>query len=978
TNSLYTCVNGSLPTLTKNCLPGICSRNIVSDFASAAKDDIDSGSVHRSISGSFAESIGINVPDVPSAYKRISNFRATADEFCVDECACKETGALVCSSSFATQCKYDPSELMMCNEVGDVPVKMTLCSKGCKQTSATSECEFDPCSCTSTGDTCGSSLPTNCSFEANTVYSCAGSGAAPEIKVNCTADTTCSVAAAGPTCIPTDCICKDDGTNCGSQFPSSCNYTENTLYNCVKGSTPTVSEDCGDGKCSANIKPSGTAEFMASGGDTCVNKCVCQIANVSVCAFSFPSDCNYSNKTLMSCGNQGDVPTEPKTCTTYCDVIKDAPDACAFNPCACRRVGDTCGKSFPSSCGYLANTVYTCATNQTMPISKADCKSSEICQPVSGGSDICVANNVCDCIGTGTVCTDRFPADCAKSANSMVTCPAGTVTACPGGCAAGECKSTDCLCADSNVKCGSSFAPSCNLIPSALYTCASGQKPVLKADCGALACVGSSPNAMCQDPCKCGGTNAVCGSSFPTSCSLSSNKVFTCTAIGATPLPGPVCAAGCYASSPDASCKKECATAVTAATTQIDKVVSAMGALVPNNSVNGMVYPPMVTILNQVKTNLTTVKDDLTALATMAATSSQTVDSVLRLYKQVQADLSPLTTSVALNSSLLDLPTLMQQVAACANSTTAECVGAIALYKSAADAAIAKAITWNGASGGVVALLRNISDRFETTLKTGNTSTLQEPLEQLNTLIGLNGIVATHGQNLSSLMLMYDTFNEAIRCTAVDLTFFLDSCAIYRYRLSGVMNEFVIYFQDNQNALSVTLPVIGPMISKSLYLTLAAIGQEFYSSAPTAVGDAVAIMYGIRQIVDIVSPPGTTNIYRDILNSLAKFLNVPTECLGGVDPCSGLLKIIRMMSDGLVNSIKAIPLAGAAIGATLNPLLTGLNNALATGSKTAISASYKALSDALSVVETLPYFGTIATPFRYLLEAIKKLVDCLV
>lgn len=211
----------------------------------------------------------------------------------------------------------------------------------------------------------------------------------------------------------------------------------------------------------------------------------------------------------MSCGNQGDVPVVSDTCTSYCNVIPSAPDVCAFDPCACRRVGDTCGKSFPANCGYLPNSLYTCATNRALPVKKSDCQSSEICQMVPGGVDVCVANKVCDCVGTGTVCTDQFPADCAKPANSVVTCPAGTVTACPNGCAIGACQAAGCTCTDTNVRCGASFAPSCNLIPSALYTCVNGQAPVLKADCGAQACVLSGLNAVCQDPCKCRSTAAV-------------------------------------------------------------------------------------------------------------------------------------------------------------------------------------------------------------------------------------------------------------------------------------------------------------------------------------------------------------------------------------------------------------------------------------------------------------------------------------
>ncbi|KAK3836152.1 MAG: hypothetical protein J3R72DRAFT_450980, partial [Linnemannia gamsii] len=982
--SLFSCVNGTLPTLTSDCSPGLCSGNIVSDAFTeniGANGTTFGSSTDKQILDSVTEAVDDNVIIPHPAYKRVSNSRPTADEFCVGECACRESDALVCGSSFDAICKHDASALMSCNDVGDMPVLTSVCSKGCKQASTGAECLPDPCACTKAGDTCGSSLPTNCAYEADAVYSCVGVGAAPEKKLACTGGATCLEVAVGPTCSPSNCICKDDGFHCGSQFPASCAFPTNTLYKCTVGSAPTVSKDCGDGKCSANIRLSGTVTFKATGDDICVDKCACQEASVPICAFSFPAVCNYNNKTLMNCGKQGDVPVVSETCTGYCDVTTNAPDVCAFNPCACRRVGDTCGKSFPAECGYLPDTVYTCATNRTLPVKKAACQSSEICQSVPGGSDVCVASKVCDCVGTGTVCTERFPADCAKPANSVVTCPAGTVTACPDGCAAGECKTAGCLCADDNVKCGSSFAIACNLIPSALYTCVSGERPVLKADCGALACVRSTSNAMCQDPCKCRGTNAVCGSSFPASCGLSSNTVFSCTTLGATPVPASICAAGCYASNPDASCMIGCAATVVAATTQIDKVVSAMGALVSSSNITVVVYPPLVSMLNEVKADLTTAKDDAVALAKIAATANKTIDSVLQLFKTIQTDFLPFnfTTSVALNNSLPDLPTLMQKVATCVNSTTAECAGTIALFKNIANAAVAKATalavgTRATSLAPVVTSLKTINTALEMTLTAGDTATLRATGQTFGALIGTTaGNVAKYGNVSDSLLLMYDAFSEALRCKGVNSTLFADKCAMYRDRLSGVLGDFIQFLQDNLGAL----PVIGPLIVSPLMSSLKALVIDLQQGSATSISDMIALFYGILQVVNIVSPADQTNPIRDYLLRLVGLLNVPSECGGGGSPCSGLIKIVRMMTDAVVTLIKAIPLVGFAIGSALNPLLDGLLKALTLGSSTAISASYALLSGSLKVVEVLPFFGNIATPFRHLLEAIKKLVDCL-
>ncbi|KAF9916512.1 hypothetical protein FBU30_001299, partial [Linnemannia zychae] len=229
-NSLYQCSTGALPVVIQDCSPGVCSGNIISDT-------------------NFV-SIG------PNATLSNPKYKAMVDEFCVDQCACREGETFVCGSIFDSVCNYNPSALMDCHEVGSMPEEVSICSKGCKQTPISSECNFDPCACIGPGDTCGSTLDPTCGYDPNIVYACQGLGALPEKKLDCGSNAKCTEAAPGPT---------------------------------------------------------GQAEFMVAGNDICIDKCACQEAFVPICAASFPVDCGYNDRTLLSCGNQGDVPIVSET-----------------------------------------------------------------------------------------------------------------------------------------------------------------------------------------------------------------------------------------------------------------------------------------------------------------------------------------------------------------------------------------------------------------------------------------------------------------------------------------------------------------------------------------------------------------------------------------------------------------------------------------------------------------------------------------
>ncbi|KAG0038609.1 hypothetical protein BGZ89_008016, partial [Linnemannia elongata] len=174
-NSLYKCTNGGLPSLVKDCGTGTCSANVVKGTAA---------------------------------------FRATADDKCLDQCACKEAGIPVCGSAFDATCNYDTKVLMSCGEAGDVPAVAENCTLSCTKQPGADICTFDPCACTKAGDTCGSAFPETCNYEKDSQYSCSGNKALPVKKAPCLTSNVCLVTATGSVCTPPDCICKDDGSHC--------------------------------------------------------------------------------------------------------------------------------------------------------------------------------------------------------------------------------------------------------------------------------------------------------------------------------------------------------------------------------------------------------------------------------------------------------------------------------------------------------------------------------------------------------------------------------------------------------------------------------------------------------------------------------------------------------------------------------------------------------------------------------------------
>lgn len=170
----------------------------------------------------------------------------------------------------------------------------------------------------------------------------------------------------------------------------------------------------------------------------------------------------------MSCGKLGDIPTLQENCTLSCEDKTGALDACKFDPCACSVAGDVCGSSFPDTCRYEAQSIYSCKTATALPEKKTACTVKEVC----------------------------------------VKSPAGPA-----------CTPEDCICKDDVGHCGSTFVDACSLKKDTLYKCAIGSLPTVDHDCApgicsanivaGLAVFRATAIDSCIDQCACKESNVL-------------------------------------------------------------------------------------------------------------------------------------------------------------------------------------------------------------------------------------------------------------------------------------------------------------------------------------------------------------------------------------------------------------------------------------------------------------------------------------
>lgn len=285
-----------------------------------------------------------------------------------------------------------------------------------------------------------------------------------------------------------------------------------------------------------------------------------------MCGASFPPRCKFDAKTTYKCASAGVTPVAGQSCAKGC-VIQASADICLDeggpkneNECSCETVGvgNVCGSDLPASCKAEANTIYTCRdAKQSAPEALSACHPGTLCEkrPFPAGA-ACGATS-CNCTFNGEICSDSIRETCGLDLNSIYRCfPTGDTPVSIHNCDSSStcvnynnnanCVSDACICAEEGEVCGDAFPLSCKLKGSTIYTCAKGQAPIAKRDCGLLRCSAALPRTgdRCIDPCSCEGSDVVCGSTFPSTCSLNKNTLYRCSGLGFRPIPITLCGQG--------------------------------------------------------------------------------------------------------------------------------------------------------------------------------------------------------------------------------------------------------------------------------------------------------------------------------------------------------------------------------------------------------------------------------------------------
>ncbi|KAG0044732.1 hypothetical protein BGZ83_009990, partial [Gryganskiella cystojenkinii] len=488
---------------------------------------------------------------------------SNADNKC--KCPISKSGNPVCGGSLYPLCNAEPTAIYHCPDgAGADPKIFKKCLPGTQcitDKDDSANCGYSTCNCTGRAIACSEQYPTECKLVPNSVYRCAASGL-PDLVQTCSSVDECVSIVNGSFCASKDCKCPADGDICGDMFPISCRLAASTIYSCKNGEDPVAFQVCEPGTtCSSKVATLQAAAVISD--DQCINDCMC-VGKGKVCGSTFSSKCKFETKNIYQCDGAGTVPKPLELCSDKC-IVQAGGAICSSEPldCNCKNAFDTCGSAFGPACNLSKTKLYTCTATGAAPTPGVDCISGCVDNGVSA-SDTCQPPPPdCSCKNAFDTCGSVFDPACNLTKTQLYTCTSAGAAPTPGvnctsGCldkgisASDTCQPLppDCSCKKTLDTCGSTFDPACNLTKTQLYTCTSaGASPTPGVNCTS-GCFdnGISASDKCQSPppdCSCKNALDTCGSTFDPACNMVATKLYTCTAVGATAIPGEDCVKGC-------------------------------------------------------------------------------------------------------------------------------------------------------------------------------------------------------------------------------------------------------------------------------------------------------------------------------------------------------------------------------------------------------------------------------------------------
>ncbi|KAG0085944.1 hypothetical protein BGZ92_008580 [Podila epicladia] len=247
---------------------------------------------------------------------------------------CTSVGIYCGSQIFG--CNTLDDGVYQCDSIGGKPKLVEICTVGgCvnRGSYAPSSCKDTECTCSKSGEVCGSSFSPTCGWKKSSLYFCKTEGEKP-VRVKTCESGNCDPSTNKCTSYPdTDCLCKSLGPVCGTDFdPKKCQLEDATLYECqVLGQLPIEKIKCDYGYCNREERQCNVTPLK--------DECLCKQPD-QICSVDFPDSCKYRAGTLYLC--QG--PKQPPKQIEWCEnnLCPSGRGACGGDPivdCLCKQKG---------------------------------------------------------------------------------------------------------------------------------------------------------------------------------------------------------------------------------------------------------------------------------------------------------------------------------------------------------------------------------------------------------------------------------------------------------------------------------------------------------------------------------------------------------------------------------------------------------------------------------------------------------------
>ncbi|KFH68898.1 hypothetical protein MVEG_05702 [Podila verticillata NRRL 6337] len=245
-----------------------------------------------------------------------------------------------------------------------------------------------------------------------------------------------------------------------------------------------------------------------------------------------------------------------------------------------------------------------------------------------------------------------------------------------------------------------------------------------------------------------------CGGSFPANCGFQNNTRYKCTGIGATPSSLHACTKECLFTSPDNTCRLDCALQVLNATDQIQAIIDELGLIsiveidpITNtpftigNNVTAVAIPLFITLLNVMKASSTVVKDSADQLALIAGQISKTANGTAVVFQRIRSTLpEKQNVLIPVVQEMLKLLPLLDKVIECSGSNGSDYSGFIRLYHDFVDASInhmqnLAVPPMDVTMTKLMCQVQNVTRDFDGVFISKNEPVLNDIGKQLNTII---------------------------------------------------------------------------------------------------------------------------------------------------------------------------------------------------------------------------------------------------